>query len=55
MADPERYGPNGKARFRSNPLNSEIIHQISKAINADMKMDPSTLTGPNHIPVIPMS
>ena len=52
MADPARYDPNGKARFRSNPLNSEIIHQISKAISADMKRDTSTFTGPNHIPVI---
>lgn len=55
MAEPDRYGPNGMALFLSNPLNRERIPQIINASNADINTDNSTLTGPNHIPVIAMS
>ncbi len=55
MADPARNGPNGIDLFLSNPLIRDKITQIIKAINADIKTDINTSTGPSHIPVIPMS
>mgnify|MGYP006144215683 CR=1 FL=1 len=55
MAEPDRYGPNGIALLRSNPLNNEIIPHIINARTADKNIDKSTFTGPNHIPVIVIS